>query len=118
MSVPASAAGSVYLDYNATTPVHPRVLEAMLPYLGGSFGNPSSDHAYGRAPAAAHAHTRSQLPGLIGATASEIVFTGSGSEANLLALRGAALASDQPRTHLITQATEHPAVLATCRALA
>ncbi|WP_433726625.1 cysteine desulfurase family protein [Nocardia sp. CA-129566] len=108
----------VYLDYNATTPVDPRVVTAMLPYLTESFGNPSSSHVYGARPAAALAQARTQLADLIGAQAEEIVFTGSGSEANLLALRGAALAADRPRTHLITQATEHPAVLQTCQALA
>ncbi|MFD6159915.1 cysteine desulfurase family protein [Nocardia sp. NPDC060256] len=107
----------VYLDYNATTPVDNRVLEAMMPYLSHAFGNPSSDHVYGRRPVAALEAARAQVAGLIGAAAREIVFTGSGSEANLLALRGAALAPSRPRAHLITQATEHPAVLETCRAL-
>ncbi|MEU7146023.1 cysteine desulfurase family protein [Nocardia sp. NPDC046473] len=107
----------VYLDYNATTPVDSRVLEAMLPYLTEAFGNPSSDHTYGRRPAAALGAARFQVAKLIGAAAREIVFTGSGSEANLLALRGVVLAPGRPIAHLITQATEHPAVLATCRAL-
>ncbi|QBS44867.1 cysteine desulfurase family protein [Nocardia sp. CS682] len=114
----ASATPPVYLDYNATTPVDQRVLDAMIPYLTQAFGNPSSDHAYGRRTAAALEAARSQVAELIGAAAREIVFTGSGSEANLLALRGAVLAPGRPATHLITQATEHPAVLATCDALA
>ncbi|UAK31439.1 aminotransferase class V-fold PLP-dependent enzyme [Nocardia asteroides] len=106
----------MYLDYNATTPVDPRVVAAMLPYLTTCFGNPSSSHAYGADPAAALVTARAQLAVLIGALPPEIVFTGSGSEANLLALRGAMVRT--PGAHIITQATEHPAVLQTCQALA
>lgn len=113
----APTCGPVYLDYNATTPVDSRVLDAMMPFLAQEFGNPSSDHAYSRRPAAALDTARAQVAELIGATAREIAFTGSGSEANLLALRGAVLAPGRLRAHLITQATEHPAVLQTCRAL-
>ncbi|WP_280304393.1 cysteine desulfurase family protein [Nocardia abscessus] len=113
---PGPADRPVYLDYNATTPVDPRVLAAMLPYLTASFGNPSSSHAYGADPAAALATARAQLAAVIGARPTEIVFTGSGSEANLLALRGAAVRT--PGAHILTQATEHPAVLQTCQALA
>jgi cysteine desulfurase len=107
----------VYLDYNATTPVDPRVTEAMLPHLSGLFGNPSSSHAFGTAPRAALAQARTQVADLIGATGREIVFTGSGSEANWLALRGVALGGGRRRPHVITQLTEHPAVLEACRAL-
>jgi cysteine desulfurase len=114
---PGLVDGRVYLDYNATTPVDPRVVEAMLPYLTGLFGNPSSDHPYADGPREALAASRGQVAALIGARAHEIVFTGSGSESNLLALRGAVLAAGRPDAHVITQATEHPAVLATCRAL-
>lgn len=114
---PGLAGGPVYLDYNATTPLDPRVTNAMLPYLTDFFGNPSSSHRYGETPRRALAEARAQVAALIGARAGEIVFTGSGSEANLLALRGAVLASGHPRPHLITQMTEHPAVLETCRAL-
>ncbi|MEU4511414.1 cysteine desulfurase family protein [Nonomuraea wenchangensis] len=110
--------GVVYLDHNATTPVDPRVAEAMTPYLTTWFGNPSSGHHHGERPRQALAAAREQVAGLIGARAPEVVFTGSGSEANLLALRGAVLAADRPHPHVITQATEHPAVLETCRALA
>jgi cysteine desulfurase len=105
------------LDYNATTPVDPRVTEAMLPYLTTDFGNPSSGHAFGRAPMAALERARSQVGNLIGTDPGTIVFTGSGSEANLLALRGTLLSSGEARPHLIVQATEHPAVLATAHAL-
>jgi cysteine desulfurase len=114
---PALAGGPVYLDYNATTPVDPRVAEAMLPHLTAGFGNPSSSHRYADAPRAALQQARAQVAGLIGACPAEIVFTGSGSEADLLAIRGAALAASRTRTRVITQCTEHPAVLETCRAL-
>ncbi|MEV0316492.1 cysteine desulfurase family protein [Nonomuraea fuscirosea] len=110
--------GPVYLDYNATTPVDPRVAEAMTPYLTTWFGNPSSAHRYAERPRQALAAARVQVAGLIGARPSELVFTASGSEANLLALRGAVLAAGRPGPHVVTQATEHPAVLETCRALA
>ncbi|WP_249938716.1 cysteine desulfurase family protein [Streptomyces mirabilis] len=114
---PGLAGGPVYLDYNATTPVDPRVTAAMWPYLADFFGNPSSSHPYADAPRRALAEARAQVAGLIGAGPGEIVFTGSGSEADLLALRGAVLASGRPHPHVITQATEHPAVLETFRAL-
>ncbi|WP_338146206.1 cysteine desulfurase family protein [Streptomyces boncukensis] len=109
--------GPLYLDYNATTPVDPRVTEAMLPYLSHWFGNPSSGHGYAEEPRRALGEAREQTAVLIGATPAEIVFTGSGSEADQLAVRGAALARGRRRPHVITQVTEHPAVLETCRAL-
>ncbi len=109
--------GAVYLDYNATTPIDPRVFEAMAPFLGIHFGNPSSAHPYADPSRQALARARDQIAELIGATAAEVVFTGSGSEANNLAIRGAVLASGRHRPHVITQQTEHPAVLETCRAL-
>lgn len=114
---PALADGPVYLDYNATTPVDPRVVDAMLPHLAHGFGNPASAHAFGTSPKAALADARADVASLVGARPHEIVFTASGSEADLLALRGAVLASGHPRPHVITEATEHPAVLETCRAL-
>ncbi|MEU6672317.1 cysteine desulfurase family protein [Streptomyces sp. NPDC046727] len=117
MPHPGPAGGPVYLDYNATTPVDPRVAEAMAPYLTDFFGNPSSSHSYGAEPRRALAEARAQVAGLIGARPAEVVLTSSGSEANLLALRGAVLASGRSRPHVITQATEHPAVLETARAL-
>jgi cysteine desulfurase len=104
--------GPIYLDYNATTPIDPAVTEAMLPYLTGGFGNPSSDHHYSTAPRAALERARGQVAALIGAAAGRIVFTGSGSEADNLAIRGAVLAAGIDRPHVITQRTEHPAVLA------
>ncbi|MEV6640587.1 cysteine desulfurase family protein [Amycolatopsis sp. NPDC051371] len=110
-------AGPVYLDYNATTPLDPQVTEAAMPYWTDFFGNPSSEHAYAVEPRRALAAARARVADLIGARPGEIVFTGSGSEANLLALRGSVLAPGARRAHLIVQATEHPAVLETARAL-
>ncbi|MGB1277480.1 MAG: aminotransferase class V-fold PLP-dependent enzyme, partial [Nannocystaceae bacterium] len=71
----------IYLDHNATTPIHPEVREAMLPWLGELWGNPSSAHAYGRRAAEAVAHARMQVAQLIGAQADEIIFTSGGTEA-------------------------------------
>ncbi|HET7035774.1 MAG TPA: cysteine desulfurase family protein [Thermomicrobiaceae bacterium] len=107
----------IYLDYNATTPVAPAVLEAMLPYLAQHFGNPSSDHAYGQATAAAVAQARRQMAELLGCAPDEIVFTGGGSESDNHALLGRVWASGLARPHLVTTAIEHPAVLNTCRFL-
>lgn len=107
----------VYLDYNATTPIDPAVVEAMLPYFTEEFGNPSSTNVYGDSTRTALAEARSRVAALLAAPPrSRVVFTGSGSEADALAIRGAVLASKRPRgrAHLITQATEHPAVLAVC----
>lgn len=107
--------GPVYLDHNATTPLDPRVLDAIRPVLADGFGNPSSDHSYADRPRAALATAREQVAALVGAEPAEVVFTGSGSEADATAIRGvvtAATGVDRP--HLITQATEHPAVLAAC----
>jgi cysteine desulfurase len=114
---PGLVDGPVYLDYNATTPVDPRVAEAMLPFLGPAFGNPSSAYDRGTEAAEALASARARVARLVGADTDDIVFTGSGSEADNLAIRGVVLAASTP-AHVITQATEHPAVLATCAALA
>jgi cysteine desulfurase len=114
---PSLAGGPVYLDHNATTPVDPRVTEAALPYWTDFFGNPSSGHPFAVQPRRALAAARADVAALLGARAEEIVFTGSGSEANLLALRGAVLAPGGRHPRLIVQATEHPAVLETARAL-
>ncbi|MQA62840.1 MAG: aminotransferase class V-fold PLP-dependent enzyme [Actinophytocola sp.] len=108
----------IFLDYLATTPVDPRVVQACLPYLTASFGNPASSHAFGQAAAAAVAEARASVAGLLGCAPGEIVFTGGGSEGDTLAIRGAALARRPRRGYVITQATEHPAVLAACDALA
>jgi len=111
----------IYLDHNATTPVDTRVLQALLPSLGRDFGNPSSAHAFGAAPRAALARARAQVAALVGAGADEIVFTAGGSEADALAIQGvvrAALSQRPGRVpHVVTQTTEHPAVLAACASL-
>jgi cysteine desulfurase len=115
---PGLSDGPIYLDYNATTPVDPRVAETAQPYLTTHFGNPSSGHDYAERPRRALAEGRQRLAGLIGAEPAEMVFTASGSETNNLAIRGAALAHDRAApAQIITQASEHPAVLETCRAL-
>ena len=109
--------GPIYLDYNATTPVDPAVVEDMLPYLSLHFGNPSSTHRYGHLSHDAVHRARSQVAELLGSHADEIIFTGGGSESDNLAIRGIALANKARGNHIITQRTEHPAVLNTCRAL-
>jgi cysteine desulfurase len=117
MTHPALLNGPIYLDYNATTPVDPLVVDAMLPYLSIYFGNPSSSHAYAQLPRQAIAKARAQLAELLGCAPDEVTFTGCGSESDTLAIRGAALANRQRGNHIITQVTEHPAVLNVCRAL-
>ncbi|MGQ4383530.1 aminotransferase class V-fold PLP-dependent enzyme [Streptomyces sp. SAS_270] len=89
---PGLADGPVYLDYNATAPVDPRVAAAMAPLLTDFFGNPSSSHPYSAEPKTALAAARAQVADLIGARPDEMVFTASGPEADQLALRGAVLA--------------------------
>ena len=106
----------IYFDHSATTPLDPRVLEMMLPYLGGSFGNPSSLHGEGRAAKKAVNHARAQVAALIGAEPEEIIFTASGTEADNLALIGAVRASGKPG-HVVTTSIEHAAILETCRFL-
>ena len=101
---------SIYLDYNATTPVLPEVREAMLPYLTDQFGNPSSTHSYGRTIRKSVEDAREKVAALINAAPREIVFTSGGTEADNLALLGIALANPEP-IHLITAEMEHHAVL-------
>jgi len=117
---PALAGRPLYLDYNGTTPVDPGVLVAMLPYLTSEFGNPSSSHPFGVNARAAVEAARRQVSDLIAGHGGRVVFTGSGSEADALAIAGGVLAHRGAgrRPHVITQATEHPAVLATCADLA
>ncbi len=103
----------IYLDHNATTPIHPEVLEAMLPYLSTHFGNPSSSHVYGRRTREAVEYGRAQVAALIGASPEEIVFTSGGIEANNLAIRGVAQAAPAGR-HLVTSVIEHPATEGPC----
>ncbi len=118
MSVhPGLRNGPIYLDYNATTPVDPVVVEAMLPYLTQHFGNPSSTHYYGQATHHALDLARQQVAQLLGCAAGDIIFTGGGSESDNLAIRGIAMARRAFGNHIITQVSEHPAVLNTCHAL-
>jgi cysteine desulfurase len=107
----------IYFDHSATTPLDPRVLEAMGPFLGGAYGNPSSLHQEGRVARAAVDKSRAQVAALIGATPDEIIFTASGTEADNLALIGAVRASGKPG-HVVTSAIEHAAILKTCKFLA
>jgi len=100
----------VYLDYNATTPVAPEVADAIMPFLREQFGNPSSSHVYGQRAMEAVAEARWQVAMLLGATPGEIVFTGSATEANNLALLGVARALSGKKRHLVSSAVEHPAV--------
>src|SRR5215472_7770040 len=113
--------GPIYLDYNATTPVDPAVVEAMLPYLRSHFGNPSSTHIVGKTAHNAVEEARQQVAQLLGAQADEIVFTGGGTEASNLALKGAVFAKLRGffgrwarDAHIVTSAVEHPATLQPC----
>jgi cysteine desulfurase len=108
----------IYLDNHATTPVDPRVLEAMLPWLGEKFGNASSrQHSFGWEAEQAVEKARGQVAALIGAAASEIVFTSGATESDNLAIKGVAEARAEPGGHLVTMATEHKAVLDPARRL-
>jgi cysteine desulfurase len=108
----------IYLDHNATTPVDPRVLEAMLPALREGFGNASSLHWFGQQARAALDGARAEIARLIGANPAEIVFTSSGTEADNLALRGAAGIARPPRRGIVYAAIEHHAVMNTAKSLA
>lgn len=107
----------IYLDYNATTPVDPEVLDAMLPYLRYQFGNPSSAHSYGARAKEAIEKARGQVARLLGCSPDEIIFTGSGSESDNHAIKGTAFAFREKGNHIITSMVEHPAVINTCRSL-
>ena len=111
--------GQLYLDYAATTPVHPQVRDAMLPALGEGFANPSSIHAAGRALRKQVSAAREQAARLLNTDPSTIAFTGGGTESDNMAIFGAALAREEAgeRGHIITTAFEHPAVLEPCRRL-
>jgi len=105
----------VYLDHSATTPVAAEVLEAMLPYFSQVPGNPNSIHAWGQESSVALQNAREQVASLVGAKPEEIVFTGGGSEADNLAIKGSAFLEKNRGKHLITTAVEHHAVLDTCK---
>jgi cysteine desulfurase len=106
----------IYLDYNATTPVLPEVVDAMLPYLREHFGNPSSGHVFGQRAHEAVEKAREQVASLLRCWPEEVFFTSGGTEANNLAIRGAAAASD--RRHIVTSSIEHPATEKPCAYLA
>jgi len=107
----------VYLDHVATTPLLPEVREAMLPYLGELFGNPSCLHDWGDAAREALKKAREQVAQLLGASADEIIFTGSGTESNNFAVKGLALAQQDKGKHIIVSAIEHFSVLHSAKTL-
>ena len=108
---------SVYLDYAATTPVMPGIVEAINPYFSSVFGNPSSIHSLGREARQATEKARGQVASLLNAENDEIVFTSSGTEADNLALLGVVFANRNRGNHIITSSIEHPAILRTCKYL-
>ena len=107
----------VYLDHAATTPIDPRVVEAMLPFFTESFGNPSSIHSLGQESKEAMDDARNSVAGFIGARSEEIVFTSSGTEADNYALKGIAYAREGAGNHIITTSIEHHAIMETCQFL-
>ncbi|HEV7129420.1 MAG TPA: IscS subfamily cysteine desulfurase [Ktedonobacterales bacterium] len=113
----ALADGTIYLDHAATTPTRPEVVAAMLPFFSDAFGNPSSIYALGRQSHQALDNARRQVAQVLNCRPTEIVFTGGGSEADNLAIRGIATAPRRRGQHLITSALEHHAVLHTCQSL-
>jgi cysteine desulfurase len=107
----------IYLDYAATTPTHPEVVKAMLPYFTDAFGNPSSIYFYGQEAKGAIEEARSKVADLIGSQSEEIVFTSGGTEADNFALEGVAFAKEPKGNHIITSSIEHHAVIETCKFL-
>ncbi len=107
----------IYLDHAATTPTHPEVVKAMLPYFTDAFGNPSSIHSYGQEAKGAVEEARTKVAELIGARSEEIVFTSGGTEADNYALKGVAYANEHKGNHIITSPIEHHAVTEACKFL-
>jgi len=107
----------IYLDYNATTPIDKAVADAMLPYLYGYFGNPSSSHELGIEAKKAIENTRKQVANLLGCTPNEIVFTSGGSESNNTVIKGVAHTYKNKGNHIITSKIEHPAIINPCKYL-
>jgi cysteine desulfurase len=110
----SSTSNPIYLDHNATTPLLPEVVDAMLPYLREHFGNPSSAHVFGQRARAAVERARGQVAALLGCAADEVLFTSGGTEANNLAIRGVAEARPG-RRRIVTSVIEHPATSAPCQ---
>ena len=116
-----SPSDGIYLDWNATSPVHPEAAEAVMPFLRGEYGNPSAPYAPGRAARERIEAARAQTAALIGAAPEEIVFTSGGTESNNLAIKGACAAQGKSPSRMrgiVTSAVEHPSVIETCRWLA
>ncbi|MFC2068721.1 cysteine desulfurase NifS [Chloroflexota bacterium] len=109
--------GRIYLDYAATTPIHPDVLKAMLPYFNEAFGNPSTIYSYGQEAKEAIEGARAQIAKFINARDEEIIFTSGGTEANNFALKSVAFTNEAKGDHIITTSIEHHAVLETCKYL-
>ncbi|MFC1853261.1 cysteine desulfurase family protein [candidate division CSSED10-310 bacterium] len=107
----------IYLDYNATTPLDPRVAEVMLPFIQQHFGNPSSSHIFGKTTKKAVERARQQVADMLQCQIDEVIFTSGGTESNNYAIKGVADAYRQRGIHIITTAIEHPAVLEVCRFL-
>ena len=107
----------IYLDYAATTPVHPEVVKEMLPFFTEKFGNPSSIYSCGQEAKEALEQSRRRIAKFLGCRPEEIVFTGSGTEADNFALEGIAFANEKKGNHIITSAVEHHAVFETCKFL-
>jgi len=107
----------IYLDHNSTTPLHPEVLEAILPYYKEAFGNPSTIYSFGQETRKATDEAREKVANLIGASPEEIIFTSGGTEADNVALKGVAAALEKKGKHIVTSSIEHHAVLSTLKYL-
>ena len=113
----SSPDGLIYMDHAGTTPLDPKVLEAMTPYFTRMFGNPSSIHAYGQEAKKALDESREKVAGVLGCRLSEVIFTSGGTESDSMAIKGAAAALRDTGNHIITSTIEHHAILHTCQYL-